>query len=94
MAVCEENNESMTNELAEKNIDFLKKIQEIRQKIGFGVWGAVFIVNIFERIAQELRRIILLHFRLLTFMFHFRKLFVFRVSGPSGRDHDSQHQYH
>ena len=45
--------------------------------------------------AQELRRIILLHFGLVTFQFHFgktRTVFIFMFSGPSGRDHGPQNQ--
>ena len=39
-----------------------------------GVWGAISIVNIIARIAQKLRRIILLHFgQVVTFRIHFRK---------------------
>ena len=42
--------------------------------LGFGgVWVAMFIVNFIESVAPELRRIVLLHFGLLTFRFHFRK---------------------
>ncbi len=36
-----------------------------------GVWGAISIVNMMKRIAQKLRRIILLHFGLVTFRFHY-----------------------
>ena len=32
----------------------------------FGVWGAIFIVNMIQRIAQKLSIIILLHFGLVT----------------------------
>ena len=39
----------------------------------FGVWGVFFIVNCLKRVAQSLRRIILLHFGLVTFRIHFGK---------------------
>ena len=55
------------------------------------VWG----VNFIERIAQKLHRIILLHFGLVTFEFDFRKtrkLIIFLVFGPSGRNHGPQNQ--
>ena len=48
-----------------------------------------------ETIAQKLRTVILLHFRLVTFRIHFRKTlkpFMFMDFGPSERDHDSQNQ--
>ena len=53
-------------------------------------------VNIIKRIAGKLRRIILLHFGLVTCRFHYwetLKPFMFMDFGPSGRDHDSQNQY-
>ena len=38
-----------------------------------GVWGAIFTVNIKKRVAQKLRRIIVLRFGLVPFRIHFRK---------------------
>ena len=46
-----------------------------------------------KKIAQKLRRIILLHFRVLTFWIHFgktRKVIVFMFVGLGGREHDSK----
>ena len=60
-----------------RKADFLQKIRQIREKRwiwGLGVWGAICIVNIIERIAQKLRRIILLHFGLVTFRIHVGKI--------------------
>ena len=48
-----------------------------------------------KRLARKLRRIMLLHFGLVTFRFHFgetRKPIISMVFGPSGRDHDAQNQ--
>ena len=48
-----------------------------------------------KRLAQKVCRTILLRFGLVAFRFHFekpRKLLMFMVFGPSGRDHDSQNQ--
>ena len=45
----------------------------MRAKSGFGVWGAILIENIVKQLAQKLRRIILLHFGLVTFWFHLGK---------------------
>ena len=45
--------------------------------------------------AQKLRKTVLLRFGLVTFRFHFgktRKLIIFMVFGPGGRDQDSQNQ--
>ena len=54
-----------------------------------GVREVIFAVNYFkeQNVAQKLRRIILLHFELVTFDFHFPKtqeVFIFMVYGPSG----------
>ena len=78
-----------------KTAEFLWKI---RDESGFGVCGVrevFFIVNFNETVAQKLRRIILLHFGLVTLRFHFGKIW-----NPShlhdflilGRVHDSQNQ--
>ena len=48
-----------------------------------------------KRIAQKLRIIILLHFGLVTFRFHFgetRKVIISMIFGTSGRDHGPQTQ--
>ena len=45
-----------------------------------------------ERIARKLRRIILLHFGLVTFRIHHWKTLHFHGFGSGGRDHDSRHQ--
>ena len=58
------------------------KIKDIRGKMRIWGWGT-FPVNIIKRIAEQLRRIILLNFGLLTFRFHYERT----------RVHDSQHQY-
>ena len=61
------------------------KSEKIWEKCGFGVWEvwrAIFIVNFEKRVAQKLRRIILLHFGLVTFRIHFgrtRKPLVFVI---------------
>ena len=50
-----------------------------------------------ERLAQKLRRIILLQFGLVTFRMNFGKTqkdLMFMVSGLAGRVHDSQNQYY
>ena len=57
-----------------KKIYFLLKIRESRGNQIWGVGGsggAISIVNIIKRLAQKLRRIILLHFGLVTFRFHY-----------------------
>ena len=49
-----------------------------------------------KRIAQKLRRIVLLYFGLVAFRFHFgrtRNPLIFIVFGPIGRDQVSQSQY-
>ena len=63
---------------------------------GLGVWGGIFIVNIFKRRARTLRRIILLHLASVAFRFHdwkTLKLIIFMVLGLGGCDHESQKQY-
>ena len=49
--------------------------------------GAIFIVNIIQRLARKLRRIILLHLGITTFRFHYGrtlKLLIFMILGFSG----------
>ena len=76
------------------------KSRNIRAKLriwGAGVWGTIFIVNMFTRIAPKLRTIILLRFRLRTFRIQYwrtPKPNIFKVLEPSGRDHDPQNQYY
>ena len=52
-------------------------IKKILKKCGFGVFGGfggvIFIVIFEKRLAQQLRRIILLHFGLVSFRIHFGK---------------------
>ena len=64
--------------------------------LGSGVvWGVILIVNCIKRLAEKLRRIILVHFGLITFGINFRKtrkLIIVMVFGPGGRDHDFQNQ--
>ena len=60
-----------------------------------GGLGAICILNFNKRLAQKLRRIILLHFGHATFRMHFRKTrkpFICIVFGPGGRDRGPQHQ--
>ena len=59
-----------------------------------GVWGAIFNVNLIQRTAQKLRRIILLHFGQVVFRIHFRRTRKPLISIVFGRDHDSQNQYY
>ena len=70
---------------------------------GYGktpVWGSGAGVAFYckfwkKKVAQKPRRSILLHFGLITFHFHFpkiRKVVIFTIFGPGGRDHDSQNQ--
>ena len=62
---------------------------------GLGGLGSHFDCEYNEKIARKLRRIILLHFGLLTLWIHdwkARKHFISMVLGPGGRDHDSQNQ--
>ena len=57
------------------------------------VWGAILTLHFPFWIAQKLRRTILLYAGLVTFRFHFlkiRKVLIFMIFGPSGRDHDPQ----
>ena len=67
-------------------------MQEFRKKLliwGVGGLGGIQIVNIMKRIAGKLRKIILLHFGLVTFRIHSwktRKPTIFMVLGPGGRD--------
>ena len=69
------------------------KCGKIWNNVGFGVWGvwvAIFIVNIIERLAQKLRRTIMLRFGLVTFGIHFgkgRKLVIFMLFRILGRVH-------
>ena len=75
--------------------DFLQKIIE---KSGFEVWGCPgshCYCKSKKRVARKLRRIILLHFGLVTFRFHFgktRKVSMFMIFGSNGHVHDSQNQ--
>ena len=65
------------------------------ESAGLGIWGPCFVVNVEKRVAQKLRRIILLHSRLVSFRSHFpkvRKVIIFMIFGPSGNVHDSQIQ--
>ena len=55
--------------------------------LGSGGSGAIFIVSFIKRLAQKLRRIILLHFGLVTFRIHLkktRKPYIFMISGLGG----------
>ena len=59
------------------------------------VWESISIVNVKKRVARKLHQIILLHFGLVSFRFHFgetRQPIISMAFGPSGRVHDSQHQ--
>ena len=59
--------------------------------------GAIFVVHVNQSIARKLRRLILLHFWLVTCRFHFgktRKPLICLFSGHGGRDHDSANQYY
>ena len=65
------------------NADFLWKSGQIQDKMRFGGLGIIFTVNIFNRIAQKLRIIILLHFGLIFVWIDFgktRQVIVFMVS--------------
>ena len=78
--------------ISSENLGNLGKSNKIRM---WGVCGVLFTVNFDKRVAQKLRRIILLRFGLISFRFHFgntRKSCIFFVFGLSGRDHDSQNQ--
>ena len=62
---------------------------------GQGGLGVMFTVNIIKRLTEMVRRMILLHFGLMTFRIHYwktRKPLIFMVLGPGGHDHDSQNQ--
>ena len=62
-----------------------------------GVWRVICIVNIIQVLAEKLRKIILLHFGLLTFRIHFRenrKLIIVMFSGLGGRVHEPRNQYY
>ena len=82
-----------------KRLISFRKSGKSRKNCGFevqGVWGVILTVNIIKRIAQKLRRIILLHFGLVTFRFHYwetRKPITFIFFGPGGRDNESQYQF-
>ena len=72
-----------------------RKIQKTLRTWGQRVWGGVFSCNYYKRLAQELRRIILLHFGLVSFRIHSGKTlkpFIFMILGPRGLDHDPQNQ--
>ena len=91
---------SRESSVRDQGIPFLDNPGKIWEKCGFRVWGvcgAIFSLDMIERLAQNLRRIILLPFGLVTFRIHFRKPpkpFIFIVFVLSGRDHDSQNQYY
>ena len=58
--------------------------------------GVMFMINLNKRAAQKLRSILLLHFGLVTFRFHFRKTrkpFIFMIVGPGGHDYDSENKH-
>ena len=73
----------------------LRKSRKFRI-LGLGrVGGFIFIVNFKKRVAEKLRRIILLHLGLITCRFHFgknRTPLIFMVLEPSGCVHDLQNQ--
>ncbi len=63
---------------AEKMLISDRESQKIMEKLqiwGRGGMGLILILNILKRIAQKLRRIILLHFGLVTFRIHFGMFF-------------------
>ena len=60
----------------QKKTNTHRRSVKIREKSGFwvwGVWGAISTVNLFERAAQKLRRIILTNFASISFRFDFGK---------------------
>ena len=68
------------------------KIREIRIW-GLGDLGGHFYCNFWKRMAQKLRKIILLHFGLVTFWIHFgRKAVIFMICRLDRHVHDSQNQ--
>ena len=72
------------------------KIRKIRIW-GLGGLGVMSIVNLKKRLAQKVRRIILLHLGRVTFRIHFgkaRKVITFMLFGLGGRVHDSPNQYY
>ena len=71
---------------------FLEEIWEKTRIWGLGCLGGNFIVNCIERVAQKVRRIILLHFGLWFHVGKTRKPFMFMVFGFGGRDDDSHNQ--
>ena len=72
-----------------------------RGKYGFwvwGIWGVIFILNCLnckKRVAQKLRMIIMFHFGLVAFKFHFLKPkpIIVMVFGPSECGHDPKNRY-
>ena len=63
--------------------------------LGSGGSGGHFYCNFIKRLAQKLRRIILLQFgpgNCLDSLLETRKPFMFMVFGPCGRDHHSKNQ--
>ena len=60
-----------------------------------GVWAVIFTFDLIERVAQNLRRTILLHFGLIAFRIHFPvapNVTILCFVGLGGRVHDSQNQ--
>ena len=77
-----------------KKIRFWKSWTRPREHPDLGS-GGNFHCYCLKRVARKLHRIILLHFRLVTFRTHFRKTrkpFMSMVFGTGGPDHDSQNQ--
>ena len=76
-----------------KKADFLQNIQENSDLGSALVGGAICIANFGEGVAQKLHGIILFHFGLVLFRFHFaevRQVIICMICGRSGRVHDLQ----
>ena len=89
---------SLATNTASVHISFRKiKNSEKNPVLGpGGSEGAILTVNFEKRVARKLRRIILLHLRLITFGFHFgktRKPFICMIFGLFGYVRDSQNQF-
>ena len=75
-----------------------RRSKKIRKEIGCGIWRVwgegMFTINFKKRGARTLRKIILLHFGLVTFLFHCGKTgkVIFHYFRIVGRVHDSQNQ--
>ena len=52
-------------------LEFPIENRKIHEQLQIWSLGGIFTVKVFKRLAQKLRRIILLHFRLMTFRFHY-----------------------